>query len=79
MSGIRYKPPPFQRPSVEIGTPKKKWREAAACEIKEGDIVPEIGIVRVVYLKEKTITVHGGINNTRIYPVDTKLWIFTDA
>lgn len=38
-------PKPFKRPSIDLGGPKKEWREIDVWWVREGDIVRDLGMV----------------------------------
>jgi hypothetical protein len=45
---VRKVPKPFARPSITIGTPpteRREWRTVRAYEIREGDVIPGLGMV----------------------------------
>lgn len=41
-------PKPFQRPSIDLGAPKKEWRMALPHELSPGDIVQGRNLGQVV-------------------------------
>lgn len=43
------KPKPFSRPSIDLGSPKKDWREVSVYSIREGDMVRSLGLVLQVW------------------------------
>ena len=36
---------PFQRPSIDLGAPKREWREISASSLRDGDVVRGLGLV----------------------------------
>lgn len=49
----RVVPPPFQRPRISAGSHGKAWQGARADQVREGDIVPDVGLV--IYADEKVL------------------------
>jgi len=39
------KPAPFQRPGIDVGHHGREWKDVAASELCEGDIVADCGLV----------------------------------
>lgn len=49
--GTRKLPAPFQRPSIDLDRPTRRWRHVYAYQVTEGDIVRGFGIVSSTLLQ----------------------------
>jgi hypothetical protein len=79
-------PKPFARPSITIGAGTRERREWVTCkiiDIRPGDILPGVGLVSTVSekldteAKSWTVTVTGGLDQTRVYQGNETVWAFT--
>lgn len=81
-------PAPFARPRIDLDGGrriKREWRPVLACDIKEGDIIAELGQVTKVDqvvagnggALSWTVTVHAGLDNVRVYNGETSVFAFS--
>jgi hypothetical protein len=75
-------PPPkkqFSRPSIELGSTgdRKSWRNVAAEEIREGDLVGGKGLVYKVGMEGDSVQIWSGVEQSPyVYRKGSPIWAF---
>ena len=68
---MAYKPKPFSRPSVSLGTgarsEQRVWKDVPVLSIGPGDLVPGIGLIASFEHKGDMVILTGGNDNLQAY------------
>lgn len=69
-------PAPFKRPSIDLDKVGREWKWVPPETISEGDIIPDLGLIKRVNTQEGRVFITGA-GKTKWFYLDEDIWAFT--
>lgn len=76
MAFQRKRPAPHQRPSIDLGSPRKVWQEIQAQHVEVEDLVVDMGTVRKVTVSAN-VAIEFVSEKVEFFPLEDTLMVFT--